>query len=119
VLIKTTLNEGSFFIQMPLLKNVGIVGAGQMGIGITFVAALYGKKNVKLLDSNHSQTTKGIQFIDKLLNKQLQKGQLNQDQVNETKQRIKVVNDLKQLSDSDFVIEVIKCSCRPSGRIHL
>ena len=55
---------------MSKISKVGIVGAGQMGIGIAFVSAL-AKKQVMVLDSNTSQTDKGLVFIDKLLQKQV------------------------------------------------
>jgi 3-hydroxybutyryl-CoA dehydrogenase len=44
------------------IQKVGVVGAGQMGIGIALVAAL-AKKSVCLVDQSPKQLEKGSKFI--------------------------------------------------------
>ena len=45
------------------VRHVGVVGAGQMGIGITLVTALTAKLPVLLLDSSRSQLEKQVKFL--------------------------------------------------------
>jgi UDP-N-acetyl-D-mannosaminuronate dehydrogenase len=44
------------------IKTIGVIGAGQMGVGIAYVAAASGRQ-VLLLDSNETQVKKGMEFI--------------------------------------------------------
>jgi len=44
------------------IKTIGVIGAGQMGVGISYVAATSGR-NVVLLDSNEMQIKKGLEFV--------------------------------------------------------
>lgn len=87
------------------ISKVGIVGAGQMGIGIAFVSAL-AKKQVMILDSKTSQTDKGLVFIDKLLQKQVSKGLMTEANMKEVKGLISTTSDLKDFSGRDFIVEV-------------
>ena len=58
----------SFNLQYRYINTVGVVGAGQMGIGIAHVAAAMGKKKVLLLDSNPAQVERGLKFIRIMIN---------------------------------------------------
>ncbi|KAI8906348.1 3-hydroxyacyl-CoA dehydrogenase [Gorgonomyces haynaldii] len=87
--------------------TVGVIGAGQMGIGIALVAALRAKQNVLVLDSNQSQIEKGLKFIDVLLKKDVLKGKITEDESKEALQRIRSTNSIKNFGDVDFVIEAV------------
>ncbi|KAJ2992357.1 hypothetical protein HDV02_003103 [Globomyces sp. JEL0801] len=89
------------------IQNVGIVGAGQMGVGIAHVAALKGKKNVTILDSNKAQSEKGIKFIDLMLQKDVSKGKITEDERSETLSRLSITDNIKDFKNSDFVIEAV------------
>jgi 3-hydroxyacyl-CoA dehydrogenase len=45
------------------IRKVGVVGAGQMGIGITQVASQIAKVNVVLMDVKQSILDKSLQFM--------------------------------------------------------
>ena len=47
------------------VRRIGVVGAGQMGIGIALVAISVAKLPVLLLDSNQNQLDKQMQFLRK------------------------------------------------------
>jgi 3-hydroxyacyl-CoA dehydrogenase len=49
------------------VKHVGVIGAGQMGIGITLVTAAVAKVPVLLLDSNRNQLEKQLKFLGAFL----------------------------------------------------
>lgn len=45
------------------IKRVGVIGSGQMGVGIAYVAANVSRLPVVIMDINKEQTEKGLQFI--------------------------------------------------------
>lgn len=44
---------------------MGIIGSGQMGLGIAYVAANVTRLPVVLMDVSQAQTDKGMQFMGK------------------------------------------------------
>lgn len=90
------------------IRAVGIIGAGQMGLGIGFVSALRAKVPVILHDQSAEQVTKGLSLMDKLLAKDVAKGRLKSEDAKEARDRVTVADGLKALRDVDMVIEVRK-----------
>jgi 3-hydroxybutyryl-CoA dehydrogenase len=86
------------------IKQVGVIGAGQMGNGITHVAALSGFE-VLLTDANAGQLEKAIGLIDGNLERQVKKEKITADVKTETLARISTVSGLAGLADCDLVIE--------------
>ncbi|RKP18786.1 hypothetical protein ROZALSC1DRAFT_22891 [Rozella allomycis CSF55] len=97
------------FTQKRFLKihKLGIVGAGQMGIGIAQVALANAKLQVSIFDANPQQLNQQCLFMDKLLNKNVEKGKLRVDEVNEIRSRRKIVNTIGDLSDCEMIIEAV------------
>ncbi|KAJ3158004.1 hypothetical protein HDU89_000386 [Geranomyces variabilis] len=89
------------------VKRVGVVGAGQMGVGISLVAAHVSKLPVLLLDANKAQVERGIKFVDLLLKKDVLKGKITEEEANETKSRISVTSEIKDFHDVDIAIEAV------------
>ncbi|KAJ2850209.1 hypothetical protein IWW36_002059 [Coemansia brasiliensis] len=89
------------------IKNVCVVGAGQMGIGIGLVAARVAKLNVQFIDSSPAQLSKGLEFLDKLLLKDIAKGKYTEEVRSEVKARITTASSISQMATADFVIEAI------------
>ena len=88
------------------VKKIGVIGAGQMGHGITLVAAQAGY-NVIMRDINEELVKVGIKKIDKFLTKSIEKGRMTEDEKKKIMGRIKTTTDLKDLKDVDLVIEAI------------
>ncbi|KAJ2375077.1 hypothetical protein GGI05_007194 [Coemansia sp. RSA 2603] len=84
-----------------------VVGAGQMGIGIGLVAARVAKLKVQFVDSSPAQLEKGLQFLDKLLVKDMSKGKCTEDERSEVKSRISSVSSISEMSNADFVVEAV------------
>ncbi|KAJ7687549.1 hypothetical protein B0H14DRAFT_3055383 [Mycena olivaceomarginata] len=61
------------------IRTLGVLGAGQMGLGIAFVSALRAKVPVLLHDRSTDQVTKGLALMDKLLAKDVAKGRITSD----------------------------------------
>jgi 3-hydroxybutyryl-CoA dehydrogenase len=88
------------------IRTVGIIGAGQMGTGIALVSALRAKVPVKLYDKSSEQVTKGLAFMDKLLEKDVSKGRIQSADAKEARDRVSTVNSISGFKDVDMVIEV-------------
>ncbi|RME22797.1 MAG: 3-hydroxybutyryl-CoA dehydrogenase [Deltaproteobacteria bacterium] len=86
------------------IEKIGVVGAGQMGAGIAQVAAMAGLE-VFLNDISAELIQKGIDGIRSRLERQVQKGKLEQQKVQETLSRITACDSLEKLEPVDFVVE--------------
>ena len=85
--------------------RVGIVGAGQMGLGIAIVSAQTAGKDVTLYDISAEQLDAGLGFAAKLLQKSVDKGKLEPAARDEALGRITTTTQLADMSSADFVIE--------------
>ncbi|MCK0108725.1 3-hydroxyacyl-CoA dehydrogenase NAD-binding domain-containing protein [Flavobacteriaceae bacterium S0825] len=86
--------------------NVGIIGSGTMGSGIAQVAATSGCK-VKLYDTNNTALYKAQTTLDKILNRLIEKGRIDETEKNRIQGNIEYVDSLKSLSDTNLTIEAI------------
>lgn len=86
--------------------NIGIIGAGTMGVGIAQVAATAGCK-VVLFDANAPQIDKALSSLEKTLQKLAEKGKISQEKASEIRNNIVKGEVLQDLKDSDLVIEAI------------
>ncbi|GAO46285.1 hypothetical protein G7K_0518-t1 [Saitoella complicata NRRL Y-17804] len=90
------------------LKHIGVIGAGQMGLGIALVAARVAKIPVSLVDSNQASIDKSMKFMEKLLQKDVSRQKLSNSEADEIRSRIKTSTDMSSaLSSADFVIEAV------------
>ncbi|MCD7110651.1 3-hydroxybutyryl-CoA dehydrogenase [Rhizobium sp. DKSPLA3] len=87
-----------------MIKNVGIVGAGQMGCGIAQVAAMAGYK-VHLYDIAPDRIEAGLATINGNMARQVSSGKLTEDERKKALTLIKGSADLTDLSPADLVIE--------------
>lgn len=86
--------------------NIGIIGAGTMGVGIAQVAATAGCK-VVLFDANAPQIDKALSGLEKTLQKLAEKGKISQEKATEIRSNIAKGEVLQDLKGSDLVIEAI------------
>lgn len=86
--------------------NIGIIGAGTMGVGIAQVAATAGCR-VVLFDANAPQIDKALTGLEKTLQKLAEKGKISQEKATEIRNNIVKGEALQDLKDSDLVIEAI------------
>lgn len=93
-------------IPATTLKKVGILGAGMMGAGIAYVAALNGL-NVVLKDVTKEAAEKGKEYSVKLLSEKLSKKQLSQEKYDELLSRIQTSDNPADIADCNLVIEAV------------
>jgi 3-hydroxybutyryl-CoA dehydrogenase len=88
------------------IKRVGIVGSGIMGSGIAEVA---GKAGCEVVLRSRQQATADamIAALEKSLNKQVDRGKLEDAERTAVLGRVRAVADLNELADCDLVIESI------------
>ena len=87
------------------IHNVGIIGAGTMGLGIAQISAMAGY-NVQLFDMVPGATEKAIVRIKENLQKGIDKGKVNQELMEVTLQKITVAENLQDIK-ADLIIEAI------------
>ncbi len=87
-----------------IIQNIGIVGAGQMGRGIAQVAAMSGS-SVTLFDVNKEGLNYGVEFIQKQLDKGIEKGKWNAETAEKALAALTSTTDINQLGDCDLLIE--------------
>ena len=87
-----------------MVRQIGIVGSGQMGGGIAHVAALAGFE-VTLTDIVPQALEKCLNTIEKNIDRQVAKGQLSQEDKDAALTRIQTSTDSALHAGSDLVIE--------------
>ena len=91
---------------MKDFKNIGIVGAGSMGIGIAQIASTSGCK-VFLYDQNVEIAQSALNKLKKILERLIEKKRINSNKRDEILSNIKIVSSLNDLSVSNLIIEAI------------
>ena len=86
--------------------KVGIIGSGTMGSGIAQVVATAGCQ-VNLFDANQAILEKSKASLEKILIRLIEKGRIDTSEKNRIQSNINYVNSLKELSNSDLIIEAI------------
>ncbi|KAL8897852.1 MAG: hypothetical protein Q9192_002386 [Flavoplaca navasiana] len=89
------------------VKRLGVVGAGQMGLGIALVASQKVRIPVTLVDSSQASIDKSLKLADKLLEKDVSKDRITKDEATATRSRLSPTTEMGDLSTADFVIEAV------------
>ncbi len=87
-------------------SKVGVLGAGMMGAGIAYAAATRGI-DVVLKDVSQENAEKGKAYSEKLLAKQVSRGQKKESQKNDILARIQPTADAADLAGCDIIIEAV------------
>lgn len=98
------------------IKKILVIGAGQMGSGIAQVSAAAGY-TVKLNDIKDEFVSRGLGNIKKILEKDVSKGKISEDQKNQILGRIAPSTALGDASDCDLVIEAAVENMEIKGKI--
>ena len=89
------------------IKQISIIGAGNMGHQISLQCALKGFQTV-CTDVSEAMLKKADAFVDSYLAGRVEKGKLTQEEAKATRSRIRFTPDLKDaVKDADFVIEAV------------
>ncbi len=88
------------------IKNVGVVGCGQMGSGIVEVCARAGYE-VTVCEAEQALLNKGLERIERSLAKAVSRGKLDEAGKQAALGRISGSTDLNDLAGQDIVIEAV------------
>ena len=88
------------------VHSVGVVGSGQMGIGIAQVAACSGKE-VIMVDIKEEFLERGVSTISNSLDKLASKGRITDEEASSALSRISTSVSMDALSECDLVVEAI------------
>lgn len=87
------------------MNTVAVIGAGTMGNGIAHAFAQYGY-TVRLIDISSESLQKGMQTIDRNLDRMVKKDKITAAHKEETLARISTFNTLEEgVKSADFVVE--------------
>ncbi|MEE1885645.1 3-hydroxyacyl-CoA dehydrogenase family protein [Pedobacter flavus] len=87
------------------MKQIAVIGSGTMGNGIAHVFAQAGFL-VNLIDLNEVALKKGVETIEKNLERQVKKETLSKEQASDTLKRISPLTDLVSgVKNADLVVE--------------
>jgi len=86
------------------IDNIGIIGAGQMGLGIAHVCAASGN-NVTLVDIDDSALEQAISSIDNNLGRLVSRGKITQKEKKATLKKISTGTSYTSLGECDLIIE--------------
>lgn len=89
-----------------MIKSIGVIGAGTMGNGIAQVSARSGLF-VVMQDVSEELLGRGLQAIDKSLQRDIEKQRLMPDEKQQIVSRIKPTKDLGDIGEVDFVVEAV------------
>lgn len=88
------------------MKNIGVIGAGTMGVGIAQVAA-QNWNHVVLVDTNQEVLDKAKFNLDKTLTKLVEKQKITQEDSTKILRLIEFTTNYEALKSADLVIEAI------------
>ncbi|KAF8331328.1 uncharacterized protein EI90DRAFT_2920466 [Cantharellus anzutake] len=86
------------------IKQLAVLGGGQMGLGIAYVAATRAKVPVLLYDKSKDQIGRSLSLADKFFDKDVKKGKLQESEALEARDRMTVVNNLEAFRDADMFV---------------
>jgi 3-hydroxybutyryl-CoA dehydrogenase len=86
------------------IKTIGIIGAGQMGSGISHVCALAGYE-VRLSDLEPKALEQALQTVDRNIARQVSRGKARENDREAAMRRIKTGTSYEIFGDCDVVIE--------------
>ena len=99
------MNIEHFGVDMSI-KKMAVLGAGQMGNGITQVAACAGIE-VVMIDIQQDFVDRGVSTIEKSLAKLVSKERMTQEDADAARSRISTAIDRSACADADLVVEAV------------
>ncbi|WP_375261025.1 3-hydroxyacyl-CoA dehydrogenase NAD-binding domain-containing protein [Palleronia sp.] len=105
---KQALEKGANRPEAPdqTVKKVGVMGAGMMGAGIAYVAALSGIE-VVLIDQQQASADKGKAHAEGILDKGISRKKVTAEKKAEVLGRINATTEYEALSGCDLIVEAV------------
>lgn len=91
---------------MKKIEKVGVLGGGLMGSGIAQVSAAAGFPTI-VREVSEALCAKSLQAIEKSIAKGIERGKVTEAERDKTLANLRFVTELKELADSDILIEAV------------
>jgi 3-hydroxybutyryl-CoA dehydrogenase len=89
------------------VKNIGVIGAGNMGHQIVTLCGMHGYKSI-CTETNEEILKKAEAFVDRYLPGRVEKEKLTEEQAKQARENIKFTSSLEDaVKEADYVIEAI------------
>ena len=88
------------------IREVGVVGCGIMGAGIAQICAAHGYR-VRVTEEDPDRLEQGIATIRRRLGRDVERGRLSRERHDRTLARLKGVESIEGLTESDLIIEAV------------
>jgi len=89
------------------IDTIGVVGGGQMGMGIAITGALRANKKMVVVDNSAAALDKSLTFAKSWLDNQAKKSKITPSEAESAFASILTDTDINCLSNVDFVIEAV------------
>jgi len=89
------------------IKQVGVLGAGQMGTGIAIVMNRNAGTKVKIVDKNEKQLSDSRKFTESLFDKEIQKQKMTNDEKYKILDRFTYSLNIEDFNEANFVVEAV------------
>ncbi len=94
-------------IQPRPVRKIGVLGAGLMGAGISYVTTDKAQTPVRLKDKEPAGLNRGLAHIDRLIQKRLQRRSLTPFEAGQARRRVMPTLDFSGFQNVDLVIEAV------------